>query len=294
MALAPLYSPEVFPGRRFAPQQAVNANGRFHLNGIPIDQVTMKEAIERVLSVLKQRTLGTPMLIMGPNAQLVSMAARAPRFADALRTADLATADGISVVMASRLLGHSVPERVTGGDLMEQLCAASALHGFSVFFLGGLPGAAEKTARKFERLHPGFRTAGTCCPSIGFEKDAIESARIHRQITAAKPDLLCVAFGAPKQEIWMAENCPMLPIGAAISVGAAFDTQAGLRRRAPRWTRRIGCEWLYRLVREPRRLWRRYLIGNTHFVWLVARQWWSTLDMKTKEQADVELSRTGN
>lgn len=247
---------------------------RFYLSGIPVDRVTMDYAAALVIEALRSRSSGTPLLIMGPNAQLVTLATRQTKFAAALRSATLAVPDGISVVLASRLLGQPIRERVTGGDLMERLCADAARQNLSVFFLGGLPGAAELTARKFERKFPGFRTAGTYCPPPGFEDDPVESARIRQRIAGSRPDLLCVAFGAPKQEIWMYENCAHLPIGAAISVGAALDTQAGLRRRAPGWTHRIGMEWLYRLIHEPRRLWRRYLIGNTHFILLVAYQLW--------------------
>jgi len=247
---------------------------RFHLDGIPIDRLSLDDTVTWVIHALEHRGSRGPLLIMGPNAQLVTLAARQPRFAHALQSASLSIPDGISVVLAARLLDQPVPERVTGGDLMERLCIESARRNLSVFFLGGLPDAAEKTARKFERLYPGFRTAGVSCPPPGFERDPVACARIRQQIADARPDLLCVAFGAPKQEIWMAENCLTLPIGAAISVGAALDTQSGLRKRAPKWTHRLGIEWLYRLVREPRRLWRRYLIGNTEFILLVARQWW--------------------
>ncbi len=247
---------------------------RFYLNGIPIDRMSLEYAAAWVIHALKTRESLAPLLIMGPNAQLITLAARHPRFAAALRAAHLAVPDGISIVLAARFLNQRLPERVTGGNLMERLCIEAARHNLSVFFLGGLPGAAEKSARKFEHNHPGFRTAGTCCPSPGFENDPAECARIRQIIASVQPDLLCVAFGAPKQEIWMHENCLDLPIGAAISVGAAFDTQSGLRKRAPKWTHRLGLEWLYRLIREPRRLWGRYLLGNTHFLWLVARQWW--------------------
>jgi N-acetylglucosaminyldiphosphoundecaprenol N-acetyl-beta-D-mannosaminyltransferase len=255
-------------------QSAADSLSRFELNGIPIDRMTLDEAATSVIRILKARAGGEPLLIMGPNAQLITLAAKEPRFAQALRAAWLSVPDGVSVVFASRMLGQAVPERVTGGDLMERLCVESAKHGLSVFFLGGLPGAAELTARKFERLHPEFHTAGVCCPPPGFEKDSVLSEQIKRQIREAEPDLLCVAFGAPKQEIWMMENVPNLPVGAAISVGAALDTQAGLRKRAPKWTHHVGLEWLYRLVREPRRLWRRYLVGNTEFIFLVGREWW--------------------
>ncbi|MGH9585743.1 MAG: WecB/TagA/CpsF family glycosyltransferase [Acidobacteriaceae bacterium] len=276
MAVAPLLSRHLIPRPRVAsPERAISKPlpPRLLLNGIPIDKFSLGEATSRVIHALERRTSLKPLLIMGPNAQLITLAARNSRFKNALRSADLNIPDGISIVLASRLLGQPVPERVTGGELMEQLCIEAVGHDLSVFFLGGLPEAAEKTAHKFQSKHPGFRLAGTYCPPQGFESDPAECARIRRQISQTKPDLLCVAFGAPKQEIWMHENCPTLPIGAAISVGAALDTQAGLRQRAPKWTHRIGCEWLYRLVREPRRLWRRYLIGNTHFLWLVARQY---------------------
>ena len=246
---------------------------RFVIDRVPVDRVPMDYAVAWIVHGLKQRDMRPPLMITGPNAQLVTLAARDPRFAEALRAADLSVPDGISVVLASRILGQPIPERVTGGDLMERLCAEAARYGFSVFFLGGLPGAAAGAALNLQRRYPALRIAGTYCPPRGFERDSMESAHIRQLITDAAPDLLCVAFGAPKQEIWMYENCPTLPVGAAMAVGAGLDTQAGLRRRAPPWTHALGIEWLYRLVREPRRLWRRYLFGNTQFLLLVLRQW---------------------
>ena len=246
---------------------------RFIMDRVPIDCVAMEFAVAWVMQGLKHRSAASPLLIMGPNAQIVTLAATNPRFAEALLAADLSVPDGISVVIASRLLGKPIAERVTGGDLMERLCAEAAKQGLSVFFLGGLPGAAAAAAASLKSRYPGLRISGTYCPPHGFENDAVESAHIRQLIAYAAPDLLCVAFGAPKQEIWMHDNCRSLPIGAAIAVGAALDTQAGLRKRAPQWTHDLGLEWLYRLAREPRRLWRRYLFGNTRFVLLVIRQW---------------------
>lgn len=242
-----------------------------------VDRLTMNDAVEWVVYALKHRGLNAPIQIMGPNAQLVSLAESNDKFAEALQAADLCVPDGISIVLASRLLGRPVPERVTGGDLMEQLCAAAARHGFSVFFLGGLPGAATAAAAQLQQRYPGLRIAATYCPLPGFEHNPEESDLIRRMLRHTTPDLLCVAFGAPKQEIWMRENCTDLPIGAVIAIGAALDTQAGLRRRAPRWTHRLGLEWLYRLAREPKRMWKRYLFGNTHFLFIVLCQCLSQL-----------------
>jgi N-acetylglucosaminyldiphosphoundecaprenol N-acetyl-beta-D-mannosaminyltransferase len=240
--------------------------------GVPVHNIAIHEASIQIIEMLRLRPSIAPFLIMGPNAQLITLAQNNSRFSDALHASALNIPDGISIVIASKILGGNITKRATGGDLMEALCLDAAKHGLSVFFLGGLPKAAELTALKFQHRHAALSIAGAYCPPIGFENDPMECAHIRQLITETAPDLLFVAFGAPKQEIWMHENCSTLPIGAAMSVGAAFDTQAGLRKRAPRWTRNLGLEWLYRLVREPRRLWRRYLIGNTYFLYLVLKQ----------------------
>jgi N-acetylglucosaminyldiphosphoundecaprenol N-acetyl-beta-D-mannosaminyltransferase len=264
---------QVFASRPLFDDLALRRPARFIMHQAPIDRVSMEFSAAWVVQEMKDRSARSPILIMGPNAQLVTLAATNPRFAKALQAADLSVPDGISVVLASRVLGKPIPERVPGGELMERLCAESAEYGLSVFFLGGLPGGATGTALKLARRYPGLKIAGTYCPPFGFENDVAESAKIRELVSEAAPDLLCVAFGAPKQEIWMYDNYRSLPIGAAIAVGAALDTQAGLRKRAPRWTQKLGVEWLYRLAREPRRLWRRYLFGNTRFILLVLRQW---------------------
>lgn len=246
---------------------------RFVLGKIPVDRISMDYALVLIVQALLHRGELPPLTVVAPNAYTVTMAERNSRFREAMQGADLAVPDGVSVVMASRILGVPIPHRVTGGDLMEQLCAQAAHHGFRVFFLGGLPGAAVLAAHRLRERYPKLPICGTCCPAEGFENDPAEMARIRREIQDAAPDLLCVAFGAPKQEIWMQENRGQLPVGAMLGVGAAFDTQAGLRRRAPRWIQAIAMEWLFRLLMEPRRLWRRYLIGNTRFIELVLRQW---------------------
>jgi N-acetylglucosaminyldiphosphoundecaprenol N-acetyl-beta-D-mannosaminyltransferase len=221
---------------------------------------------------------------MGPNAFLVSLAQRDARFAEALANASLCLPDGISVVWSSRLLGKPIPERVPGGEFMEEMCALAARRGKSVYLLGGLPGAAEQAARVLVARYPGLVVAGTDCPAKGFERDGVANAAVLGRIRSVEPDLLFVAFGAPKQEIWMLDHCRTLPIGAALSVGAAFDTTAGLRKRAPDWTHQLGAEWLYRLAMEPRRLWRRYLIGNAQFGAVVVQEWIKLRKLRATER----------
>ena len=246
---------------------------RLVVGRVPVDRITMDYAAVLVTEALLHRGELPPLTIVGPNAYLVTLAEKNARFAEAMQAADLAVPDGISVVMASRVLGAEIPERVTGGDLMERMCAEAAHYGFRVFFLGGLPGAAMMAAHNLRERYARLNICGTYCPPLGFEKREVEGERIREAIEAAAPDLLCVAFGAPKQEIWMQENRGWLRVGAILPVGAALDTQAGLRRRAPMWIQRLGMEWLFRLAMEPRRLWRRYLIGNAEFGVVVLRQW---------------------
>ena len=253
---------------------AAQRPSRFQLAGVPVDRLTMRQALAWITDQLQAQSKSThPLLVMGPNAHIVTAAQRSPQFLAALNSADLCVPDGISVLLAARILGQPVPERVTGGELMEQLCALAARDNLSVLFLGGLPGAAEGAASVLKRRYPGL-SATCCCPPFRFEEDPAELATVLDTIRAAAPDILCVALGVPRQEIWMHRHVPSLPIRLAISIGAALDTQAGLRRRAPAWTHNLGIEWAYRLAREPRRLWRRYLIGNTHFIFLVCAAWW--------------------
>lgn len=269
-------------------EHAKSETRRIWFGAAPVDAVTMDQAAEWLLSALKSRShADAPLQIMGPNAFLVTLAARNRHFAEALQHASLCLPDGMSVVWAARLLGRSLPERVPGGEFFERMCACCAQNGLSVYLLGGLPGAAEGAAQVLQQRYPGLRIAGTDCPSWGFDQSVQQRADVRARIVEASPDLLCVALGAPKQEIWMLDECEDLPIGAALSVGAALDTVAGLRKRAPAWTHNIGLEWAYRFAMEPRRLWRRYLIGNLKFLFITLHAW---MALKKETNASVTLS----
>ncbi|MGB7134591.1 MAG: WecB/TagA/CpsF family glycosyltransferase [Acidobacteriaceae bacterium] len=260
---------------------------------VPIDRISMDYAVVLLVEALLQRSHLPTLTVVGPNAWLVNLAEDNERFREAMRAADLAVPDGMSVVLASHLLGAPLPERVTGGDLMERMCSEAAHYGFRVFLLGGPHGTALMAGYNLSRRYPGLNICGTYCPPFGFEQDPAELERIRDRIDEASPDLLCVAFGAPKQEIWM-QNNRSLNVGVMLAVGAAFERQAGLVRRAPRWMQRLALEWLFRLMLEPRRLWRRYLLGNPRFVGLVLRQLaiekWSGLRRRFTRPAHPEAN----
>lgn len=236
---------------------------------IRVDRLTFADAVDWVINSVESRRFKRPLFLFAVNAYVVGLAEESAEFKQAMVAADYCLPDGISVVLASRFIGERLPERVTGGDLMESLCGKAAEKGLSVYFLGGLPGAAEMTATLLKGRYPGLVVVGTCCPPFGFDLDPEYRRQLQATLERAKPDLLFVAFGAPKQELWIANNCPGLPVGAALGVGAALDTQSGLMRRAPEWTHKIGMEWLYRLAKEPKRLWRRYTFGNLKFAVII-------------------------
>jgi N-acetylglucosaminyldiphosphoundecaprenol N-acetyl-beta-D-mannosaminyltransferase len=246
---------------------------RVLIGTVPLDPISLPEAVVWTLNCLEIRGNRPPARISCPNASLVVLAQRDPAFREMVRTSELVVADGLPLLWAAALLGTPLAGQVRGVDLMEEVCAAGAARGMSIYIVGGLPGAAERAAERLASLHPGLRVAGLDCPPIGFERDPQLSRQVVAKIAAAAPDFLIVALGSPKQERWIAEVYRELPVGVIHGVGAAIDTVAGLRQRPPEWMRNIGLEWFGRLLLEPRRLWRRYMFGNLRFLRIVWRQW---------------------
>jgi N-acetylglucosaminyldiphosphoundecaprenol N-acetyl-beta-D-mannosaminyltransferase len=263
---------------------------RGRVGSLLVDNTTINQA-GRFATDLARRParLAAPALLTSVNAQAVLVAEESPRFAEIMNSSALSIADGMSIVIASRLLGTPLHERIAGVDLVDELCKLCAREELSVYFIGGRPGAASQTAEILVRRHPGLRVAGIDCPPYGFETDPSENQKVLRRIRLAAPDLLFVALGTPKQEYWTAEHLSDLKVAVAIPVGAAFEMIAGLVPRAPRWLQSIGMEWLFRLALEPLRLWRRYLIGNPRFIKLVVRQF---LDSRRRIPASDRISNT--
>ena len=201
------------------------------------------------------------------NPEFIMTARRHLPFAQVLAAVDLCTPDGVGVLWAARLVGVSLAERVTGSDGIHHICERAAAQGWRVFFLGAAPGIAERAAAELARLYPGLSVAGTHAGSPA----PSDWPQIRQRLTAAQADLLFVAYGHPRQDIWIHQHREELPVAVALGIGGAFDFVAGTAPRAPLWLRRLGLEWLYRLARQPWR-WRRMAVLPL-FALLVLLQW---------------------
>ena len=208
-----------------------------------------------------------PRQVCTVNPEFIMTARRHPAFAQVLAAADLCTPDGVGVLWAARLAGVRLNERVTGSDGIHRLCARAAAQGWRVFFLGAAPGVADRAAAELTRLYPGLPVAGT----YGGSPADTDWPQIRQRLAAAPADLLFVAYGHPRQDLWIHQHREELPVTVALGIGGAFDFVAGITPRAPHWLRRLGLEWLYRLARQPWR-WRR-MAALPLFALLVLMEW---------------------
>ena len=243
---------------------AVAQPSRISLFGIPIDNVTLEEAVEIIVERLDGDVAQQVSFV---NADCVNVACRQPEYLAALQNSDLVFADGIGVRLAGDVLGQPVADNVNGTDLFPMLAAALAGSGKRIYLLGGRPGVAEGVVRYLATNFPGVEVAGW---RNGYFS-AAEEAEVIADIRRSGADLVLVAFGAPRQETWIRNNLHKLGAKVVIGVGGLFDFFSGRIPRAPRWMRKLGMEWCYRLYREPGRMWRRYLVGNVVFMVRLAR-----------------------
>ena len=208
----------------------------------------MDEAVASVRSLVQS---GGSHHVITLNVTMLGRAARDEGFRRIVNSAALVTADGMGTLLVGRILGVRFPERVAGVDLTDRLCAMCATEGFRVFFFGAAPGVAEAAADRLRRRHHGLRVAGIRHGYVS----ADEEPEVIAQIRRSAPDLVLVALGSPRQEDWLARHLAETRARVGMGVGGSFDVYGGRLRLAPEWIRAIGLEWLYRILREPRR-WR--------------------------------------
>jgi len=229
--------------------------------GLPLAPVTRAEAVEAVVDLVRA---GRPSYFVTAGTHYAMLTAEVPGLRAVNDRAAFLVADGAPLVAASRLNGTPLPERVAGSDLIFDLCARAEREGFRVFLLGAPPGVATRAAERLVERFPGLIIAGTECPPFRDPEPAEHEALLAR-VRAARPDILFLAFGQPKGELWLAENLGSLGVPVAVQIGASLDFAAGRVRRAPRGLQRIGFEWAFRMALEPRRLLPRYA-RNARFI----------------------------
>jgi len=243
------------------------------LFGMHIAQVRMCDAVAALEEWLASPDVACRYVVT-PNVDHAVMLDEHAGLRDAYSNASLVLADGFPVVVASRLLKRPLPERVAGSDLAPALfAAADARRPLRVYLLGAGPGVADRAARTIAERWPHVTVVGTYSPPLGFERDDAENAAIVERVNAARPDVLLLGLGAPKQELWIAKHRDRLQTKVALCIGATIDFLAGEKARAPRWMQCFGLEWLHRVASEPRRLFKRYARDAIVFPQLVWRQW---------------------
>lgn len=244
---------------------------RVQICGVAVDTYTFDEVVTIILEKA-QNHRSQPSYVVTPNAAHLVTLQHDREFRKIYDKAFLSVPDGVPLLWAAKLLKSPLGGRVNGTDLFEELAAMAAQKGLTVFLLGGRSGAADRAAEILMARHPGLNIGGTYSPPYGFEHNPDELHRINTLIQDAQPDILFVGLGAPKQEKWIARHYEALGVPVSIGIGVSFEFVAGMVHRAPRWMQKTGLEWFFRLVSEPGRLWKRYLIGNLYFVYLVLKQ----------------------
>lgn len=235
---------------------------RSRLLGIDIDSLTSEEFLNRVDEFVSS---GTPHQVSYLNADCLNKCWTDRNYRESISASDLVYADGMSVVWATRLFGHPLPERLNANDLLPEFLSRAAEKGYRLFLVGGEKDVAEKTAKDFQSQFPGLIIAGT---HHGYFEDD-EEQKLIDTIHNANVDILLVGMGAPKQELWIQQHLKELNVPVAWGVGGLFDYTAKNIQRAPVWMRETGLEWFWRLLLEPGRLWKRYLLGNLIFTFRV-------------------------
>jgi len=269
-------------GPAYMPSTA-NRNRRLRMGDVWVDVLTFEESVRAIEALVDSRQGGS---VFTPNVDHVVKASTNVAFKRAYDRVSLSLADGMPLVWMSKLLGCPLPERVAGSDLLVPTLELAARRGWKVYLVGGAPGVAEAAARKM--------TDEMGINVVGWDDSRIEpdgsdpSGRSFERAKAARADLIYVALGPPKQELWIDRALEAVHPAVALGVGASLDFLVGKYKRAPRWIGTIGLEWLYRLCQEPRRLWRRYLVEGPRFFGIIASTRQLPRSMRIVDRAETQ------
>jgi len=241
--------------------------------GLPLARLSFGQIVDLVERLIER---GRPSFFITANLHYAMLCDRDGRLRELNRRAAFVVADGMPLVWYSRLIRQPIPERVTGADLVWHLCARAAVTGHRVFLLGGEPGVGHEAAGVLVRRYPGLQIVGVESPPYG-KWSPRQNASIVRRVRRARPDLLIAALGQPKGELWLDAHLESLGVPACVQVGGSLDFVVGRTRRAPVWAQRLGLEWLYRMLQEPRRLAPRYAADAVFLARAIARDAWGAV-----------------
>jgi N-acetylglucosaminyldiphosphoundecaprenol N-acetyl-beta-D-mannosaminyltransferase len=240
----------------------------FRLLGVNISAVNLDTALTAIKDMVARRCKGY--VCVAPVSTIVD-AKRDPAYRAVVNAAAMVTPDGMPVALIGRHKAGAQVGRTYGPDLMLKACDEGRAYGFRHFFYGGTQAVCDKLVNSLEARFPGISVAGRIAPPF-MVKAGVAAKDVVDAINAARPDILWVGLGSPKQDFWMALNREGLEVPVMVGVGAAFDFLAGSKPKAPRWMQVLCLEWLFRLICEPRRLWKRYLVGNFLFIYWVIKE----------------------
>ena len=224
-----------------------------------VDNLTMEEAINAIDGLIKNKK---PSYVVTPNVDHIVKLETDIDFQEVYREADLILTDGKPLIWISKMKKNPIKEKVSGSDLFPEICKLAEEKQYKVFLLGAAEGIAEIAAKNLKNKYKKLEIVGTYSPSYGFEKNKDEIQKIISLVTELQPDILAVGLGAPKQEKFIYEYRNELNVPVSLAIGATIDFEAGNIKRAPKWMQNAGLEWFYRLVKEPRRMYKRYLIDD--------------------------------
>lgn len=236
---------------------------RVRILNIEVDNVNMEESIKIIEKLILKNDNS---YVVTPNVDHIVKLEHDDEFKKAYENADLILADGMPLIWISKLLRTPLKEKVSGSDIFPNICKLASEKGYKIFLLGAAEGVALKASENLKVKYSNLNIVGCYSPNYGFEKDKEEIKKIINLINISKPDILIVGLGAPKQEKFIFNYKDKLNVPISLGLGASIDFEAGNIKRAPKWMQKIGTEWLYRLIKEPKRMYKRYLIDDMKII----------------------------
>lgn len=230
---------------------------------INIDNITTEECLNKIDKFIND---GSFHYLVTPNVDHIVKLSNDEEFMNVYNNADIVVTDGMPLVWYSKIIKKPIVEKISGSDLFPKVCEMASNKGYKIFLLGAADGIAEIAKKKLENKYSGLNIVGTYSPKYGFEKNQEEINKILHIVNEKKPDILAVGLGAPKQEKFIYKYKNKLRVPISLAIGASIDFEAGNMKRAPKWMQNSGLEWFYRLMKEPRRMFKRYIIDDSKFI----------------------------